>query len=60
MKRYIRSASENEDVVYFRDWAKMKYGEDFNPSDLSDDEYYELEDWYREEIPSARREKNYR
>ena len=33
----------------FREWLDMAFYPDYDPSDLSDPEYYELEDLYEEE-----------
>lgn len=50
----------SDEVIYFRDWVKQQYGEDFDLSGLSDEEYYDLEDAYREDVPRECRERNYR
>ena len=34
----------------FREWLNKTYGKDFDPSGLTDEEYYELEDLYYEEV----------
>lgn len=46
--------------ISFKQWVAREYGEDFDLSGISDAEYYDLEDTYREEIPAERREKRYR
>ena len=49
-----------DETIYFRDWVESQYGEGFDPSGLSDEEFYELEDAYREDVPRECRERNYR
>lgn len=46
--------------ISFKQWVAREYGEDFDLSGISDAEYYDLEDTYREEVPAERREKRYR
>lgn len=58
MKRYIKSSTD--DIITFREWCDANFYEDFDLSGLSDEEYYDLEDQYREDVPRNRREPNYR
>ena len=46
--------------ISFRDWLNQKYWEGFSTSDLSDEEFFDLEDQYRAEVPKEQREFNYR
>lgn len=46
--------------ISFREWLEKEYYEGFNPSDLSDEEYWDLEDQYRASVPRNQRERNYR
>lgn len=46
--------------ISFREWLDSAYYPGFDTSGLSDDEFFELEDQYREEVPRDQREFNYR
>ena len=50
----------DDDIITFNEWVERQYGEGFDPSGLSDEEFYELEDYYREDVPVNRREYAYR
>ena len=50
----------DDDIITFNEWVESQYGEGFDPSGLSDEEFYELEDYYREDVPVNRREYAYR
>ena len=62
MKIYknILASSSQHYIISFRDYIESQYGSEFDPSGLSDDEFYELEDAYRRDVPSEQRELNYR
>lgn len=56
----ITAAAEPVEEISFRDWLDQHYWEGFSTSDLSDEEFFELEDQYRAEVPKEQREFNYR
>ena len=55
----IECSSTVDSEMSFRDWLNANYYDGFDPSGLSDEEYYELEDQYRAEVSRAQRERNY-
>lgn len=56
----IMSAKEITEETSFKEWLASCYGEDFDPSGLSDEEFFDLEDQYRADVPKQFRERNYR
>lgn len=56
-------ASDNiaaAEEISFKEWLRGIYGDGFDPSGLSDEEFWDLEDQYRAEVPREQREFNYR
>lgn len=56
----ITGSTDTDEEISFRDWLDSEYYPGFDPSGLSDEEYFELEDQYRADVPRKQREFNYR
>ena len=51
---------DDDGIITFDKFVERKYGSKFDYNDLSDEEFFELEDWYRDEVPVEQREASYR